>query len=90
MTMELQCFFFNWKIAIGHWPKDQLVTNNWSGPNVTFPSGSKIQHPRGLHPFDSVGAKLLVTQSSNVLGVKEFELNYFLDEITPLCSDNPL
>ena len=25
MTMELQCFFFNWKIAIGHWPKDQLV-----------------------------------------------------------------
>ena len=83
-------FFFNWKIAIGHWPKDQLVTNNWSGPNVTFPSGSKIQHPRGLHPFDSVGAKLLVTQSSNVLGVKEFELNYFLDEITPLCSDNPL
>ena len=84
MTMELQCFLFNWKIVIGHWPKDQLLKN------FTFPSGSKIQHPRGLHPFDSVGAKLLVTQSSNVLGVKEFELNYFLDEITPLCSDNPL
>ena len=81
-------FFF--QLEDSYWPKDQLVTNNWSGPNVTFPSGSKIQHPRGLHPFDSVGAKLLVTQSSNVLGVKEFELNYFLDEITPLCSDNPL